>query len=200
MNNYEKTEKLNDIMKNLCSELIEDYASVEDAYYVIDQNNKPEIVVIICRTVNNEDYKEKAIFRVDSDDVPKFFLIDMNRRVSVYQIQSMTFNSLFVLYDIFKAFVDEYDAYKRYASRRSNDELEEDEEQRNAMYGEWFRKGYEAGVRDANEKDDIAGNKGNKKIVDEIENAIKKGIIEGFDEWLKINAKNKEAEEKEEKK
>ena len=194
-NNYYEIERLNVVMRNLCYELVEDYTieeygSVEDAYYLIDQNCKPVIVATICRKVSMEDYKEKAIFYIDSDDVAKLFLMNINCKVSGNQIPSMTFDYLFVLYDIFKQFIDEYDSYKRYLACMGNDELE--------------RKGYEAGTRNANnedfmktyEKEDI---KNSKKIIDEIENAIKKGIIEGYAEWLMIDAKNKEAEASEKK-
>lgn len=147
MNNYEKTEKLNDVMKNICNELIEDYSSVEDAYYLIDQNNKPVMVVTICSKVNNADYKEKAIFYIDADDTSKLFLMDTNCKVIGGQIPSMTFDSLEVLYDIFDCFAGRYGSYKRYLACRGNEELEEELKQRKVIYEEGFKKGYEAGVR-----------------------------------------------------
>lgn len=177
MSNYEKTEKLNDVMKNICERIVsyysieDDGSSVEDAYYLIDPNTKPVLVVTTCRLVNGDNYREKAIFYVDADDVSKFFLMDMNCKVC--QILNMTFDSFFVLYDIFQWFTDEYYRYKWHLDNQCNKENEEleEQEQKKAICGEWFRKGYEAGVRDSadesfmtTKEEDI---KDNKKITNE---------------------------------
>ena len=153
MSNYEKTEKLNDVMKNICERIVsyysikDDGSSVEDAYYLIDQNDKPVMVVTICRKVNNADYKEKAIFYIDADDTSKLFLMDINYKVIGGQIPSMAFDSFEVLYDIFDCFAGRYGSYKRYLACRGNDELEKELEQRKVIYNEGFKKGYMAGVR-----------------------------------------------------
>ena len=155
MSNYEKTEKLNVIMMNICEKIVDYYSieddgsSVEDAYYLIDPNTKPVLVVTTCRLVNGENYREKAIFYVDADDVSKFFLMDMNCKAC--QILNMTFDSFFVLYDIFQWFTDEYYRYKWHLDNQCNEENEEleEQEQKKTICGEWFRKGYEAGVRDS---------------------------------------------------
>lgn len=204
MSNYEKTEKLNVIMMNICEKIVDYYSikddgsSVEDAYYLIDPNTKPVLVVTTCRLVNGENYREKAIFYVDADDVPKFFLMDMNCKAC--QILNMTFDSFFVLYDIFQWFTDEYYRYKWHLDNQCNKENEEleEQEQKKSICGEWFRKGYEAGVRDSADESFMKTKEEDiKESISRKMSDIGELISNGFGESVKKFMKDKEKSEEE---